>query len=375
MDYSDDNRLLLRADARVRTGCNRFRVLYLAPGPCRDPIERAQIEFLADRLDCDLSADYGGCLNAIAARFDTPGPSGFLRAMAGWLRYARNLLNLVPRYGTVQIVHVTGASLWRHCAPTIVLARFFGKRVVLHYKSHLAETELDTARSLLAPLLRQCDRIVVSSEHLRYVLAGYGYQADFISDVCGPPADTSPVITSVQPCIVVMAPLEKPTNLICAIKAFKLVKQKYPRAEMTIVGDGSRRPFLQNLVTAEHIYGVTFTGSKSPQEAARRLGKADLYLNSSSLGSVPASMMMALARGIPVVTTDTGGIAPVIRDRVNGLVVRVNDHVGIADRIIELIETPGLVTALSEQARCTAARYTWEKIRSRWLDFFEHLNP
>ncbi|MDH4156590.1 MAG: glycosyltransferase [candidate division Zixibacteria bacterium] len=375
MIYLDDNSLVLGAETRTRPGSNRFRVLYLASGPCRDPIERAQIESLGHRLDGALSADYGGCIKALAARSDAPGRRRFLVAAAGWLYYTRSLFNLVPRYGTVHVVHVTGASFWRHCAPVIVLARFFGKRVVLHYRSHLAETELDSARSLPAPFLRQCDRIVVSSEHLRYIFAGYGYQADFIGDVSGAPADPSPVITSVQPRIAVMAPLEKQANLIDVIKAFKLVKQKYPRAEMTIVGDGSQRPFLENLVAAEHIYGVTFSGAKSSHAAIQQLDEADLYLNSSSLASVSASMMSALARGMPIVTTDTGGIAAVIRDRVNGLLVRVNDHVGMADRIIELIETPDLVAALSEQARYTAARYSWEKIRSRWLSFYERLNP
>ena len=58
-------------------------------------------------------------------------------------------------------------------------------------------------------------------------------------------------------------PFEKHSNLNCALKAFKLVKMKYPRAEMTIIGSGSQHLYIQRFIENNQILGVELIDSSS----------------------------------------------------------------------------------------------------------------
>jgi len=58
----------------------------------------------------------------------------------------------------------------------------------------------------------------------------------------------------------------------------------------------------------------------------------------------------------------------IVKDRVNGLTVPVSDPSAMADRIIELVEHPELVSALSTQGRQDALKYSWSAMRSGWVN-------
>jgi glycosyltransferase involved in cell wall biosynthesis len=49
------------------------------------------------------------------------------------------------------------------------------------------------------------------------------------------------------------------------------------------------------------------------------------------------------------------------------------DHVGLADRIIELIEDPALAEKLSINGRFEAQKYTWSRVRQDWVNLYANL--
>ena len=140
-------------------------------------------------------------------------------------------------------------------------------------------------------------------------------------------------------------------------KAFQLVKQKYPRAEIVIIGEGSLKGDLKTLVKRERISGVYFIGQVSSNEMPNYYDTADIYVNPSTIDDFPVSIIEAMASGLPVITTDAGGILEMVTDGEDALVVPINSHVAIADRIIELVENKGLVTGLSQKARENVTRF------------------
>jgi glycosyltransferase involved in cell wall biosynthesis len=180
-------------------------------------------------------------------------------------------------------------------------------------------------------------------------------------------------IDSVQPKLVVARSLEKRNNIACVIEAFALVKQKYPRAEMVIAGDGSQREELERLAAREKLNGVTFAGGVSHHELSRHFAEDDVYVNASSIDGLPISLLEALAVGLSVVTTGAGGIPGIINDGINGLIVRPNDPSGLADGIIRLVESPELVQELSEQAKLSSRDYLLAHVKGKWADLYQCL--
>ncbi len=241
--------------------------------------------------------------------------------------------------------------------PALILGRFYGTKVILRYRSNKAETELEAYGRTLLPFLRLADRIEVGCGHTQRLFAGYGIDAAIRPEQVDAALFLPKHRTSVQPQIVIARRLEPGNGLTTALRAFALVKVKYPRAELTIMGDGPQRETLERLVATERIFGVTFTGEIDRAEVARRMAEADVLLNASNMDGLPLSLLEAMASGLAIVTTDAGDIATVVRDRYNGLITPSYSAAALADRINELVESPELVARLSDHAARSAARF------------------
>jgi glycosyltransferase involved in cell wall biosynthesis len=73
----------------------------------------------------------------------------------------------------------------------------------------------------------------------------------------------------------------------------------------------------------------------------------------------PLSLIEAAAVGLVPVVTSIGGSRDFVTDRVNGFVIPVGDPDALAERLLALISSPGLVTELGAAARRSASRHTW----------------
>ena len=289
------------------------------------------------------------------------------------LSWLRRFIRSFPKYDVIHFIADTPASFWLFAAPAMAMAKFFGKKAVLSFAPVTSEVFLDRWAWLAHPVFRMADRLLVDSEYLVRVFARSGLQVDCIAI----PFDLSGLeyheAAAMQPVILVDRSLEKVNNVACLIRAFKFVKQKYPRSELMIVGDGHQRRALEYLVSSGNIHGVTFLGNVGRNDKAALYRQADIYVNSSSVDGTPESILRALVTGLPVVTTDAGGIPHLVSDRVNGLVVAVNNHVAMAERIIELVENPDLAKVLVERGRADSERFHWRSIGSSWRQYYQSL--
>ncbi|MBU8934074.1 MAG: glycosyltransferase family 4 protein [candidate division Zixibacteria bacterium] len=267
-----------------------------------------------------------------------------------WIIRLIMLLKSIPRYRRIRITYRSGANFFSEIVPAALLGRFFGRELILSYRSNRAEAELEDYGRGMQPFLRLFHRIEVPCDHAARVFRRYNLKATVVPPVVNDDLFSFCLRMIVQPRIVTARRLERGSNIVGLIKAFRFIKQKYPRAELTILGDGPQREWLEWFIDSEHIHGVTLAGRVSHEEVARHFTAADLYANASTIDSLPLSMLEALRAGLPVVTTNAGQISEIIDDRINGLLVPINDHHALADRIIELVKNPSLVTRLSEAA-------------------------
>lgn len=376
MSFSQEHSFSIRNEDRVDTAKGALRVLMVTPHQSTEVSELKQTGFLAESLNntqtvkcsCKLERTHvNSGVSGALKRF------GFLSSMIIHLDYLKSLIKAIPGYDIIHIFHFSQVSFFGYTAPAILLGRFFGKKLILSYRNSQTETDFENMQRYYAPLLRLCNRIVVSSNYLKYFLAGYDFKADVVKDSVSLADMKSKTVATLQPKILMVSSLKRHSRVEVAIKAFKPVKQKYPRAEMTIIGDGPRRIFFENMVKNQNVYGITFVGWQDWQNLVEHYKQSDLYINTAWTDTVPVTLLEAMAVGLPVITADTGGTGEIVRDRVNGILTRVNDHDGLADRIIELIETPELTAQLSIQAQKTFGVSNAEKIKARWLEFYRHI--
>ncbi len=100
---------------------------------------------------------------------------------------------------------------------------------------------------------------------------------------------------------------------------------------------------------------------------------ADIYLMSPNADNMPLSLLECFAAGLPVVSSNAGGIPNVVEDQMNGLLFAPDDHQAMAACALRLLDEPGLAARLAANARSECARYSWSAIGPQWIALYRRL--
>jgi glycosyltransferase involved in cell wall biosynthesis len=156
-------------------------------------------------------------------------------------------------------------------------------------------------------------------------------------------------------------------NPLMAVKVLEALKTSFPEAQLTMVGpdkDGSLE-LCKNWADEKGL-SVTFTGLLPKTEWTILAATHDIFINTSRFDNMPVGVIEAMALGLPVVSTDVGGIPFMIQNRVNGMLVPDNDVLAMKLAIEELIENPQLGCDISMKAKDYMEKLDWLHIKTLW---------
>lgn len=297
----------------------------------------------------------------------------FVRTMVTSFAYWLLLLRRVRRF---DVIHAFSPSYWAFLlgpVPAAATARLFRRAALINYHSGEAEDHLTNWRTAI-PLLRLAHRIVVPSDYLRDVFGRFGLSTVVVPnfvDVESLPFRERSVL---RPRVLSNRNLESHYNVSCSIRAFSRIQAKFPSAELVVAGYGSERARLETLVKELGLRHVRFTGRVTPEEMGRLLDWADVLLNSPDIDNMPLSLIEAQAAGLPLVSTNSGGIPYVVTDGETGLLVPPDDDAAMADAALRLLDDPALVSRITRAARESClARYTWPAVEARWVSLYREM--
>jgi glycosyltransferase involved in cell wall biosynthesis len=136
---------------------------------------------------------------------------------------------------------------------------------------------------------------------------------------------------------------------------------------LIVAGGGRQRPYLESLASELKLQNVEFRGLVSPDKMNELYDEADIYLNSSNIDNMPGSIIESFACGLPVVSTNAGGIRYIVTHGRTGLLVPKNDFEAMASWAIRLLETPELAESIARNAYEECPAYTWPAVRETWV--------
>ena len=290
----------------------------------------------------------------------------YVRTVLTETRYLASLFTTLPHYDAV---HVFSASYWSFVLaplPALLVGRLYGKTVILNYHSGEAHDHL-TRWPAAVRLMRLAHELIVPSEYLVDVFAKFGLHARAIFNFVDLARIPYRRRTSLAPRFLSNRNLEPLYNVSVVLRAFARIQTEYPAASLVVAGFGSQRGMLESLARELALRNVTFVGRVPPDEMCALYDAADVFLNGSDIDNMPLSILDAFAAGVPVVTTDAGGIPYVVRDEVTGLLVSRGDHAAMARACLRLLRDDALATRIGDTARQECLdRYSWPVVAEQW---------
>lgn len=172
-----------------------------------------------------------------------------------------------------------------------------------------------------------------------------------------------------RPRILWLRSFDKVYNPVMATGVLEELLKDHPEAELCMVGpekDGSMKTTRK--VVKEKRLPVEFKGKLTKEEWIPLSANYDIFINTTSVDNTPVSVIEAMALGLPVVSTNAGGLPYLIDDGETGLLVDPDDSKAMAEGIIKLLSDSQLARKIGLKARRKVENYDWQKVRQNWLE-------
>lgn len=304
-------------------------------------------------------------------------------AWTGKLRGVRALFRMLPYVaglwraaGRVQVFHVMANSGWSwhlFAAPAIWIAHLRGTPVVVNYRGGEAANFLKQAAAWMRPSLRRCAALAVPSGFLAHVFGQHGIDSVIVPNIVNLERFDAGGASRARGALrlLVARNLEDIYDNASALRAFAIVRQTHPEAQLTVAGSGPLRSELEQLALGLGVaHAVHFTGRVDTADMPALYRNADIMLNPSLIDNMPNSVLEALASGALVVSTNVGGVPYVVEDGKTALLVPPADPAAMAQAVLRLAEQPALAEALRSAGRASVAQYAWSSVKPRLLEVY-----
>lgn len=167
-------------------------------------------------------------------------------------------------------------------------------------------------------------------------------------------------------CVARLIPRKGIADLIRAVAALP------PVARLSLIGDGTEGESLKLLAAGLGISErVRFLGSLPHNELPAHYRAAHVFALPSTNEGMSNTVLEAMASGLPLVLTDTGGTAELLEAGANGFVAPMGDPAGLARALLRYLEDPELARAHGARSRQKAESMRWKQSADAYLRLFE----
>ncbi|VXC31894.1 Glycosyl transferase family 1 [Flavobacterium sp. 9AF] len=156
-------------------------------------------------------------------------------------------------------------------------------------------------------------------------------------------------------------------NPVMAVEVFYEIKKKYPNAILTMVGPDKDGSLAVTKKRADELgVKVNFTGQLSKEDWWKLSESHDIFINTTHFDNTPVSVLEAMALGLPIVSTNVGGIPYLITQNKTGLLVNDSSISEMVLAIETIILDATRAKIITQEARVFVENLDWEQVREKW---------
>lgn len=247
------------------------------------------------------------------------------------------LLRFVHQYDQI-IVSIGAKFSFLRAILAIFVGKIFNKPVIVWCHSGDIDKILSKWFWLLIPLYKSIKAVVVPSEWSHACFEKYGISTKVIMN----PFNVEDWIFRERNIIRPTILFAKNLNYSCggdlALKAFKLIQQKYPNVSITLTGEGVLLAYLKKYVVQNKLKNVFFIGKVPYEKMSELYCQHDILLLPSREESFGYTLLEASMSGLVIVASRVGNIAKYIIHGKNGYLVEPEDYKAMSVVVVKILK-------------------------------------
>jgi glycosyltransferase involved in cell wall biosynthesis len=221
----------------------------------------------------------------------------------------------------------------------------------------------------------KADTIIVLAKEFKDQLTYLGYTGNIVTETT---TVDDTLLNSTQPketasdtfALLFMSRMEKNKGIYELIDAVTLIRKTVEiDIILNIAGDGTEYNRIKNLVNSSNSNYLKLHGFVKGSEKSKLFAESNLFVFPSYHNEgMPNVVLEAMAFGLPVLTTDIGGISDFFEDEIMGLILKRTDPDYIAGKIKCLMENPDLMKSIAEYNSNYAKNHFYASAVARRLE-------
>ena len=283
------------------------------------------------------------------------------------------MIKSINEYELVLIDTFSGKALWYAIICSLLTIALNRKYILILRGGNLPES-IKSKRTISTYILKHSLQNIVPSLYLHNQLNHFNIQSKYIPNFIEIQKYGFKKRSLCKPSLFWVRAFHKVYNPEMAILVLKELQKTYAEAKLCMVGpdkDGSMISCRKLVNKLELKDSVKITGLLSKEKWIDMSKKYDFFINTTNYDNQPVSVMEAMSLGLPIISTNAGGLKYLHEDGHDALIVNKNDFNAMAEKIKILLNTPKLVKTLTENARTKVETFDWNIIKMQWRELLE----
>jgi glycosyltransferase involved in cell wall biosynthesis len=228
---------------------------------------------------------------------------------------------------------------------------------------------LEKSQRLCSSLFKEAKSIVAPSKYLMESFRNHGYtNLTYIPNTIEIENYPFQIRNEIKPKLLWVRSFAEIYNPMLALEIVKRLNDIQIKASLCMVGPEKDGSLLKcRSETTRLNLPVTFTDKLEKSEWIKLSKDYSVFINTTNFDNTPVSVIEAMALGIPIVSTNVGGMPYLIDNDKTGILVPPKNADVFEKAILRLLNDPFFTESLSISARKQAEAFDWQQVKNQWF--------
>ena len=281
----------------------------------------------------------------------------------------------------IRIVHIQGAAFasFERNMFFVYMGKIFGKKVIMHM--HCAEFapyfDPSGHKQRILSTINSCDRFFVLSNQWKDYFEGIGVDKNIIvvlNNTIAPPKIKKVDADANKVKLLYLGIIGQRKGVYDLLKVIADDAEYYRKHIQLRIGGNCEEEKIKKTIEGYGIGDfVAFEGFVKGDKKTEDLNWADIFILPSYNEGLPIAILEAMSYGMPIISTNVGGIPEVVKTDINGKLIEPGDLQAIKESINYYIKTPSAISLHGEGSRKLVKPFLPEKVFEKLNNLYREL--